>query len=112
MSLNLQPDNWVSNEPSYVFAIRVGITVLVIACPCAMGLATPTAVMVGSSVGVKNGILIKTGAALETCYHINTIIFDKTGTLTEGRVVVTGAKLIFLTALTACRSPNIVERGN
>ncbi|WP_415718734.1 heavy metal translocating P-type ATPase [Maridesulfovibrio sp.] len=73
-----------SDEP-FTFALRIFISVMVIACPCAMGLATPTAIMVGTGRGAQLGVLVKSGAALETAGKIDTMIFDKTGTLTYGK---------------------------
>lgn len=79
----------VAGQQPFVWALKMAIAVLVIACPCAMGLATPTAIMVGSGVGLDHAILIKRASALEEVARLNVMVFDKTGTITEGRFVVT-----------------------
>lgn len=80
---------WLIAGYGFEFALSIGISILVISCPCALGLATPVAIMVGTGKGAENGILIKSGEALETAHSIDTVVMDKTGTITEGKPKVT-----------------------
>lgn len=80
---------WMFSGAGFEFSLSIGISVLVISCPCALGLATPVAIMVGTGKGAENGILIKSGEALETAHSIDTVVLDKTGTITNGKPEVT-----------------------
>ena len=80
---------WLAVGASVEFAFSIAISILVISCPCALGLATPVAIMVGTGKGAENGILIKSGEALEIAQAVDTVVLDKTGTITEGRPQVT-----------------------
>lgn len=81
---------WLLLGYGFEFALSSAIAVLVISCPCALGLATPVAIMAGTGKGAENGILVKSGEALETAHLVDTVVLDKTGTITEGKPVVTG----------------------
>eukprot|EP01125_Pyxidicula_operculata_P020306 TRINITY_DN7492_c0_g1_i1.p1 TRINITY_DN7492_c0_g1~~TRINITY_DN7492_c0_g1_i1.p1 ORF type:complete len:898 (-),score=199.44 TRINITY_DN7492_c0_g1_i1:97-2790(-) len=90
---NLELVTLPEGSSPFIFSMKFAISVLVISCPCALGLATPTAVMVGTGIGAQNGVLIKGGADLERAHTVSAIIFDKTGTLTFGKPVVSGITL-------------------
>ncbi|KAL5731374.1 P-type Cu(+) transporter [Ranunculus cassubicifolius] len=93
-ALGVYPEEWLpKNGNNFVFSLMFAISVVVIACPCALGLATPTAIMVATGVGANNGVLIKGGEVLERAQKIKYVIFDKTGTLTQGRATVTTVKV-------------------
>lgn len=97
---------WLLAGASFPFALRIFVAVMVIACPCAMGLATPTSIMVGTGRGAQLGVLIKNGTALETAGKAQAVIFDKTGTLTHGKPELTD--VLPLTQLDGMEAPQIV----
>ncbi|MDD1769111.1 MAG: heavy metal translocating P-type ATPase, partial [Methanomassiliicoccales archaeon] len=105
-------DSFSIATPKFVFSLSIFIAVLVIACPCALGLATPTAIMVGTGKGAENGILIKSGEALEIAGKTQVIVFDKTGTLTKGKPEVTDIITFGPTETEIVRMAAIAEKGS
>ncbi|KPA81108.1 putative copper-transporting ATPase-like protein [Leptomonas pyrrhocoris] len=110
------PDSWREHGTSwYGFAFNFFISTVVAACPCALGLATPTAIMVGTGVGAKNGVLVKSGATLEVVRKVNCVVLDKTGTITKGHLEVVRTETILMDALPgldealACRLVGLAE---
>jgi len=99
-------------QPAVAYALIVFVTVLIIACPCALGLATPTSLMVGIGKGAENGILIRSGQALETAHKLDTIVLDKTGTMTKGQPSVTDVVAAASDAAFVLRMAASVERGS
>ncbi|MDD1766941.1 MAG: heavy metal translocating P-type ATPase [Methanomassiliicoccales archaeon] len=105
-------DTFSIATPRFVFSLSIFIAVLVIACPCALGLATPTAIMVGTGKGAENGILIKSGGALEIAGKTQVIVFDKTGTLTKGKPEVTDIVSFGPTETEILKTAAIAEKGS
>ncbi len=105
---------WLLFGPSgaIIYATLNAVAVLIIACPCALGLATPTAIMVGTGKGAERGVLIRSGEALETAHKLTTVVFDKTGTITEGRPRVTEVVSLGMADSDLVRLAAAVERGS
>jgi len=103
---------WYFLGPSFAHALLSFVAVLIIACPCALGLATPTAIMVATGKGAENGVLIKSGEALETAHKVKAVVLDKTGTLTQGKPVVTDIVPIDMSEEELLRLAASAERGS
>lgn len=103
---------WLLVGATFEFALSCAICVLVISCPCALGLATPVAIMVGTGKGAEHGILIKSGQALEQAHNIQTVVLDKTGTITQGRPVVTDIHTVLPSADSFLRIAAALEQGS
>lgn len=103
---------WLISGAGFEFALSIGISVLVISCPCALGLATPVAIMVGTGKGAENGILIKSGEALETAHRIDTVVMDKTGTITWGKPKVTDVAEVWMNEDELLKIASALESGS
>jgi len=101
---------WLIAGKDFAFALKVFTCVLVIACPCALGLATPTAIICGTGLGAQNGILIRSGEALETAKHIDTVVLDKTGTITEGKPKVTDVSPLGVSEEELLKFASLIEK--
>ncbi|MBV9470894.1 MAG: copper-translocating P-type ATPase, partial [Abitibacteriaceae bacterium] len=104
--------DFAPNETHLTMALLTFVSVLIIACPCALGLATPTAIMVGTGRGAQSGILIKSGEALETAHRLTTVVLDKTGTITEGKPIVTDVIALNMPEEELLRLVAAAERGS